>query len=296
MGLLRGALFDAARQGRLKLLAVDEAHVVAQWGQGFRPEFQSIAGLRDALLEACPPAEQFRTLLLTATLTPDCYETLRFLFGRGNCQLISELSLRPEPGFLLSLAADETVRIARIMEGLRNLPRPPLHTTLRDPAEQWYYRLRRVGFRRLRLVRGGDLADEEGEALLRGWRLGAIDIIVATSAFGLGMDQAEVRSVIHACLPETIDRYYQEVGRGGRDGNAAAALLVSTPEDKTTAERMARKQIISVDRGFERWEAMWDRRKPMANGASVVSLDARPADISDTGTRNASWTFFVPLF
>uniref|UniRef100_E6PXR7 DNA 3'-5' helicase n=1 Tax=mine drainage metagenome TaxID=410659 RepID=E6PXR7_9ZZZZ len=290
MGALRAPLFDAARQGRLKLFAVDEAHVVAQWGQEFRPEFQSIAGLRDALLDACPPAEQFRTLLLTATLTADCYETLRFLFGRGNCQLISELSLRPEPGFLISLAADETVRIARIMEGLRYLPRPLiLYATLREPVEEWFYRLRSAGFRRLRMVRGGDLADEEGEAILRDWRRGAIDIIVATSAFGLGMDQSEVRSVIHACLPETIDRYYQEVGRGGRDGKAAAALLVSTPNDEVTAKGLAHQQIISVDRGFERWEAMWDRRKPIGNGSSVVSLDARPADISDTSIRNASW-------
>ena len=221
MGPLRGPLFDAARQGRLKLFAVDEAHVIAQWGQGFRPEFQSIAGLRDALLDACPPTEQFRTLLLTATLTPDCFATLQFLFGRGNCQLISELSLRAEPGFLVSLAAHEPERISRIIEGIRYLPRPLiLYTTLRRPAEEWHDRLLGAGFRRLRMVRGGDLSDEEGEAILRDWRRGAIDIIVATSAFGLGMDQAEVRSVIHACLPETIDRYYQEVGRGGRDGNA----------------------------------------------------------------------------
>ena len=153
MGPLRGPLFDAARQGRLKLFAVDEAHVIAQWGQEFRPEFQSIAGLRDALLGACPPTGQFRTLLLTATLTPDCFETLQFLFGRGNCQLISELSLRPEPGFLLSLASHEPERIARIMEGIRYLPRPLiLYTTLRGPAEEWYERLHRSGFRRLRMA------------------------------------------------------------------------------------------------------------------------------------------------
>ena len=290
MGPLRGPLFDAARQGRLKLFAVDEAHVIAQWGQEFRPEFQSIAGLRDALLDACPPTEQFRTLLLTATLTPDCFATLQFLFGRGNCQLISELSLRPEPGFLVSLAAHEPERISRIMEGIRYLPRPLiLYTTLRRPAEEWHDRLLGAGFRRLRMVRGGDLSDEEGEAILRDWRRGAIDIIVATSAFGLGMDQAEVRSVIHACLPETIDRYYQEVGRGGRDGNAAAALLVSTPDDEATAKGLAHQQIISVDRGFERWEAMWVRRVPIGNSSSVVSLDARPANISDSSRRNVSW-------
>ena len=115
MGPLRGPLFDAARQGRLKLFAVDEAHVIAQWGQEFRPEFQSIAGLRDALLDACPTRRAVSNPFDDGDSYSDCYETLQFLFGRGNCQLISELSLRPEPGFLLSLAAHEPERIARIM-------------------------------------------------------------------------------------------------------------------------------------------------------------------------------------
>src|SRR5207247_434178 len=70
VGILRPALFRAAKAGRLSLFAVDEAHIINQWGQLFRPEFQSLAGLRNALLEACPRHEdQFGTLLLTATLT-----------------------------------------------------------------------------------------------------------------------------------------------------------------------------------------------------------------------------------
>jgi len=290
MGALRGPLFDAARQGRLRCFAVDEAHIVTQWGHQFRPEFQSIAGLKDALLDVCPPTARFRTLLLTATLTPECWEALRFLFGRGGCQLISEVALRPEPGFLLFSAPDEVDRERRVLEAMRRLPRPLiLYTTLREHAEHWYYTLIGSGFRRLRMVRGGDLADAEGEQLLRDWRDRSVDIVVATSAFGLGMDQAEIRSVVHACLPETIDRYYQEVGRAGRDGKAATALLVSTPEDLTIAEGLTRERLISVDRGFERWDAMWVRRRAAENDTFVVSLDDRPADIADTGIRNASW-------
>src|SRR5262249_29245097 len=81
VGALRGPLFDAARQGRLRTFAIDEAHVVSQWGQSFRPEFQSIAGLREALLAVCPEGAAFRTLLLSATLTAESFETLRELFG-----------------------------------------------------------------------------------------------------------------------------------------------------------------------------------------------------------------------
>lgn len=289
-GVLRGPLFDAARKGRLRLFAIDEAHIISQWGQQFRPEFQSIAGLRDALLDACPQEARFRTLLLTATLTPETYQTLQQLFGKNNSQMVSATSLRPEPGYLISSPGNEPERCEHVLEAIRHLPRPLiLYTTLREHAENWYAILRNNGFRRLSLVRGGDLADADGERILRDWRDRALDVIVATSAFGLGVDQSEVRSVVHACLPENIDRYYQEVGRSGRDGSASVALLVSTPQDVHTAEGLAREKLISVDRAFERWEAMWVHRRNNDDENYILSLDERPPDIHDTGVRNAAW-------
>jgi hypothetical protein len=139
------------------------------------------------------------------------------------------------------------------------------------------------------MVRGGDLSDSAGDEVLRRWRDGAIDIVIGTSAFGLGVDQQDVRSVVHACLPETIDRYYQEVGRAGRDGNASVALLVSTPQDVETAKSLSRERLISIDRGFERWEEMWVRHQRGAGDTYLVPLDARPKDIVEPGRRNASW-------
>ena len=290
MGSLRGPLFDAARQGRLKVFAIDEAHVVTQWGQQFRPEFQSIAGLKEALLDVCPQTDRFRTLLLTATLTPECCDALSQLFGSGHVEVISEVALRPEPGFLISAVASESERQARVMEALLHLPRPLiLYTTRRDHAEQWRDHLLSSGFRRVCMVRGGDLSEGAGDEILRQWRDGAVDIVIGTSAFGLGVDQQEVRSVVHACLPETIDRYYQEVGRAGRDGNASVALLVSTPGDAETAQGLSRERLISIDRGFERWNAMWVGHQHGPGDTYLVSLDARPKDIVEPGRRNASW-------
>jgi hypothetical protein len=176
------------------------------------------------------------------------------------------------------------------MEAIWHLPRPLiLYTTLRDHAEKWFKRLQRAEFRRVRLVRGGDLANSIGDEVLRDWRGFAVDIVVATSAFGLGMDQQQVRSVIHACLPETIDRYYQEVGRAGRDGSASVALIVTTSQDVTIAENLGEERLISIDRGFERWDAMWVRHLPADEQRYILSLDARPADIPETGSWNASW-------
>jgi ATP-dependent DNA helicase RecQ len=288
-GALRGPLFDAAKQGRLRLFVIDEAHIVTQWGQQFRPEFQSIAGMRDALLAQCPEHARFRTMLLTGTLTQECYDALRLLFGDQDCQLVGEPALRPEPGFLLYTAVDEVERRHKVLEALRFLPRPLiLYTTTREDALAWPALLEAHGFLRVRLVRGGDLADDDGDEILKDWQERKVDIIVATSAFGLGVDHSEVRSVVHACLPETIDRYYQEVGRAGRDGCASVALLVSTPEDRATARGLAIERLISVDRGFERWDAMWIRRSAR-EGKYVISLHDRPADIPQSGVRNVSW-------
>jgi ATP-dependent DNA helicase RecQ len=290
MGALRGPLFDAAREGRLRLFAIDEAHIVTQWGQQFRPEFQSIAGLKDALLAECPPDAKFRTLLLTATLTSECSETLRSLFGAGGCQIVAEPSLRLEPSFLVDAVEHEPDRWSKVLESLLHLPRPIiLYTTLRDHAEAWYRSLMLAGFRRVRMVRGGDLSDSAGDELLRDWRGQSIDLVVATSAFGLGVDQQEVRSVVHACLPETMDRYYQEVGRAGRDGRAAVAMIVSTAADVATAEMLGKERLIGIDRAFERWDAMWARHRRLNDDSYLLSLDDRPADIADVGPRNASW-------
>ncbi len=288
MGSLRRSLFLAAEQGFLKYFVVDEAHVVAQWGEMFRPEFHTIAGLRDALVEVCPDDCVLRTLLMTATMTSDCYETLQSLFGSKGFKVIAESELRPEPAFLISETAEH--RVQQITEALKYLPRPLiLYTTLRDDARQWIDRLDQQKYKRARLVRGGDLTGSAGEVLLREWRQGEIDIIVATSAFGLGVDQSEVRSIIHSCLPESIDRYYQEVGRAGRDGCASVCLLVTSPSDEHTAMGLASNNRISIERGFERWNAMWIRRRRVSRDVYAVSLDQKPADLAFTGTQNASW-------
>jgi hypothetical protein len=290
LGPLRGPLFSAAAEGRLRLFAVDEAHIVSQWGQQFRPEFQRLAGLRNALLDKCPAGKRFKTLLLTATLTSEAYETLCLFFGGDRCQLVGELELRPEPVFLLASPAQESDKHAIVEDALRFLPRPMIvYTTLREQAAYWYDHLRSRGYRRVALIRGGDLDTDLGRGALQAWRERDLDIIVATSAFGMGIDQGDVRTILHACLPETIDRYYQEVGRAGRDGNAAVAALVSTPEDGRIAEGMARERLITAERGYERWDAMWTGRATRQSGYATLSLDERPSNLPTASIENASW-------
>ena len=198
------------------------------------------------------------TLLLSATLTPYSLEVLYDLFGvPGPIHQVHAVRLRPEPSYWISHAPDEFAQQACIHDALDHLPRPLiLYTTRPIEAVEWFHRLRSRGHLRLGLIHGKtDRSSRTDE--LRRWNRDEIDIMVATSAFGLGVDKPDVRAVVHATCPEDIDRYYQDVGRGGRDGFASVSLLVWTDKDARNARRLALPTFIGVERGIERWTAMF---------------------------------------
>lgn len=292
---LRPALYDAARRGLLRFLALDEAHMVEQWGDEFRSAFQEVSGLRTDLRRHVPAnARPFTTVLLTATLTESTLDTLETLFGEpGPLALVSAAQLRPEPSYWAVRAGDAAQQEAVVLEAIHHLPRPLLlYLTQPVDADAWRERLRGAGYRRVDVVTG-DTPNAERGRVIRRWRDTDTDIVVATSAFGLGVDQGDVRAVIHATLPENVDRFYQEVGRGGRDGAASASLVVYTPEDVRRAESMNRRKIIGIERGQERWARMFERRAELGGGRVRVPIDAqpslRPGDIDMESDLNRAW-------
>lgn len=293
-GRLRDPLRRAAEAGLLRAMVIDEAHLVDQWGTGFRTEFQELSGLRRELLSAAPTGQALRTIMLSATLTDSSLETLRSLFGaESNFESLAAVQLRPEPDYWIAPLTTEASRIAQVLEALHHAPRPAvLYVTEVAAANAWYTRLVEAGFRRVRKLHG-KTGRAEREEIVGQWRDGSLDIVVGTSAFGLGIDYGHARSVIHACVPETLDRFYQEVGRGGRDGKAALSLIVPTGKDVAIAERINAQQVISIDRGFHRWKTMFARKANLGNGHFAVRIDGRPGtderDIDMFGDANTDW-------
>jgi ATP-dependent DNA helicase RecQ len=293
---LRAPLSQAANVGTLGAVVIDEAHLVDGWGTGFRTEFQSLAGVLNAWRVNTPAAGIFRTIFLSATLGEASIQTLQDLFSPNSIiPILSGASVRPEPEYWLAAPTDQFSRRRRVEEALRHLPRPAiLYVTRVSDAEWWSDHLRKQGYSRLALVHGGTSA-ETREQVLKGWSEGQIDIVVATSAFGLGIDYPHVRTVIHACLPETLDRFYQEIGRGGRDGCASISLLVPQFDDAHVARSLSAKKVITVDRGLERWRAMFNHPTTLCEGhpTYVVPLDIAPgydlADIDLIGERSTDW-------
>ncbi|MGO7394563.1 protein DpdF [Rhizobium ruizarguesonis] len=293
-GTLRGPLRHAAELGHLRALVVDEAHLVDQWGTGFRTEFQELSSLRRELVAAAAPAQRMRTILLSATLTDSSLDTLQTLFGTdGDFESIAAVQLRPEPDYWISDVVDRTSRIERVLEALHHAPRPAvLYVTEVEEANAWYSRLKDVGFGRMRKLHGKTNQDDR-ETAVSEWRRGALDIVVGTSAFGLGIDYAHARTIIHACVPETLDRFYQEVGRGGRDGKASLSIIVPTKRDFATAKRINTQKVIGIDRGLVRWTTMFNHKMSLGGTRFAVRIDGRPgtdeADIDMFGDKNTDW-------
>ena len=179
------------------------------------------------------------------------------------------------------------------MEALHHAPRPAvLYVTKVKDAEDWHGRLSAAGFGRTRMLHG-KTGREQRERIVDEWRTGMVDIVVGTSAFGLGIDYAHARSVLHACVPETLDRFYQEVGRGGRDGRASLSLIAASPRDFIHAQAINKQKVISVRRGLERWATMFERKHALPSGRYALRIDGRPggsaADIDQFGESNTDW-------
>jgi superfamily II DNA helicase RecQ len=272
VGSLASSLYTAAQHGMLRYLVIDEAHLIDQWGDAFRPHFQAIPGLRRDLLRL----GQFRTLLFTATMTEGCLDNLETLFaGQGPFGLISACQLRPEPSYWFAHCADQQEKTERLLEALDHLPRPLIiYGSKVQDVEDLATTLRQAGFRRLDYMTGKS-GTADRLALLDRWRAGELDIVVATSAFGLGVDQSDVRAVLHVCVPETIDRYYQEVGRGGRDGAASVALMLYTDADKRVALDLNDTKLITVEKALMRWKGMFASAERLEGNRLRVDLNAR---------------------
>jgi ATP-dependent DNA helicase RecQ len=125
---------------------------------------------------------------------------------------------------------------------------------------------------------------------LRQWKANELDLIIATSAFGVGVDKPDVRAVVHACFPETLDRYYQEVGRGGRDGWSSVSVLLTAPQDRTIADGIT-VDLLKPETIQKRWAAMFKRAIQIEDYCFELPVGARHGHLLGTRTyrENIRW-------
>lgn len=284
-------VFEVSRAGMLKYLVIDEAHLVTQWGDDFRPAFQAIAGLRNGLLRLSNSG-RFRTLLLSATFTSETVDTLANLFGPlEKVQMVSAVHLRPEPQYWFYRASSKADRHVRVLEALRHAPRPfILYVTRREDAIAWRNLLQtEAGLERIARFDGAT-PDQQREKIISDWVNNQLDGIVATSAFGVGIDKGDVKTIIHATIPETLDRFYQEVGRGGRDGRPSISLLIYDDTDWYLPKRLSTPAIISDELGINRWKSLYASRGSQGDdGLFQINIDSVPLHGKAGNEYNVGW-------
>ena len=262
-GRLRYALDEAAKRHQLENLVIDEAHIIESWGAYFRVDFQMLATLRRRWNESTESG--LRTYLLSATFTPMTRSVLNKLFGTGGGEWREFISqrLRPEMTYYSHSFRSMEAQQRAVRECAWRLPRPAIvYTTEVAEAKRFAQLLRHQGFKRVGCFHGETRAAER-RSLLTKWRNDDVDVMVATSAFGLGVDKPDVRSVVHACMPENLHRYYQEVGRGGRDGASSICILIPSERDYEVAKGLT-PRLLSEEIVQKRWESMWQDREDIS--------------------------------
>lgn len=291
VGSLREPLEHAAAQGRLNRVFIDEAHLVIGWGNGFRPAFQLLPALV-RMLRSKASSHDIAVVLASATLTASTILDLRHLFGPPErVHIVSAVHLRPEIRYA-PVPCQEEERYRLVLDAVQLAPRPfILYVTRPDEADTWLNHLRATGLRRIDKFTGAT-SSVDRERLLRQWSANELDGMVATSAFGLGVDKSDVRTVIHATLPESLDRYYQEVGRSGRDGRAGVAVLLHTESDERQARGIASPGLISDEKAYERWTGMIDaaQRHDSIPEVSWVDLTRLPPHLQVKSEKSQAWS------
>lgn len=287
------ALNDAAQAGILGWFVVDEAHMIIEWGTDFRMEFAELGPIARSLIAKANRNElnPCRVLLLSATLTTFQISQLRKIFEDCSpVRLVAANKFRPEPEIWVAQPCDPDERTKRLIEALKHLPRPLLvYVTRPDKANELKEKLHNRGFLRSDVFSGKTVGEDRRVILtqLRGDNGSTeLDIVIATSAFGLGVDFEELRCVIHACIPETVGRWYQEISRAGRDGYASTAMWLPAIGDMDEAMSLG-VRYLTPPVAMKHWEAMRGSRV-LRDGRYYIDLNAA-SETATGGSYNRRW-------
>lgn len=252
-----------AKVGRLNLslVAIDEAHCISQWGYDFRPSYLKIALLRDYIDQKVP------FLALTASATPNVIDdivsklafrdknVLRMSFDRKNISYLVR-TVEDKSAYLLKSVKNQKGS-GIIYVRSRKRCREVAVLLLENGISADYYH--------------AGLDNEIRDKKQAAWTTGETRIIVATNAFGMGIDKAEVRFVIHWDIPDSIESYFQESGRAGRDGKPAFAVLLYSPADKARLTDSIRKKFPPIEKIKDIYEALCNYLQiPLGSGKDIV--------------------------
>ena len=244
------AFREALGRRRVSLFVVDEAHCVAEWGHDFRPDYLRLAEAIGSLTYGHPAGGRPAVMAATATATPRVAEEIAARLGLSDWVSIRSGFDRPNLTFDV-VGAEGKGAVARKRAALMHVLRDPesrpaiVYCGTRKDTDEVAGRIRQEGIAAVsyHAGMGADARRESQAAFMEG----GAEVVVATNAFGMGVDKADVRTVAHWALPTSLEAYYQEAGRGGRDGKQARALLLSSRMDLGRLIRFIKERETTVE-------------------------------------------------
>jgi len=224
-------ILDRIKSLPINLIAIDEAHCVSQWGHDFRPAYLKINILKKHFTK-------IPFLALTASATARVKDDVIHQLELTNTKVFTKSFERKNLAYMVLHTQDKLHLIEQILT--KNKESAIIYVTNRKACLETSYQLEKRGF--TATFYHGGLQPKEKDANMNLWMTNKAQVIVATNAFGMGIDKPDVKSVIHLHLPPNLENYYQEAGRAGRDGQKAYAVLLINSSDSMNAE----SQFISV--------------------------------------------------
>ncbi len=267
---LKNLSFRAIIQSlHVPFVAVDEAHCVSQWGHDFRPDYLGIGDFVEVI--GRPPI-----VALTATATPFVQDDIeRQLLLQVPFRLVTGFNrpnLRLEVRFTPAMVQKQ-IALLNFIEERGKEACGIVYVGRRRDAEEVGALLQNKGYRTV--YYHGGMAGWEREKVQEDWIQGRAQIVVATNAFGMGVDKPDVRYVIHYTLPGTVEGYYQEAGRAGRDGSPSHCLLLADPADARLHEFFIENDAPDLPELRELFGLIRDQARP--NGGRLLSTPAHLA-------------------